>query len=82
VKPAVDHAFLERLWRYRDTPGNSVGGNLHLVIDDGNVCDGHVQACALIARIWGDVEGEALAMILLQMSKTQRRKAARHFYDH
>lgn len=30
---------------YYAKPGNSVGGNLHIVLDDCNVEDGHVEFC-------------------------------------
>ena len=53
---------------------NSVGCCLHIVLDDGNVNDIHVQACADSARERGHPKCEALARKLLEMSPTQRRK--------
>ena len=53
---------------------NPVGGNLHIVLDDGNVKDSNVQFCLNQAEENGDVKGVELAKILLQMSKTQRLK--------
>lgn len=50
------------------------GGNLHIVLDDGNVKDSNVQFCLNQAEENGDVKGVELAKILLQMSKTQRLK--------
>ena len=49
-------------------------GSLHIVLDDGNVRDSDVAFCEQWAREHGDEEGEALARILAQMSKTQREK--------
>lgn len=51
-----------------------VGGSLHIVLDDCNVDDGHVEFCLNWAIEEDDAEGEALARILLRMSKTQRKK--------
>ena len=53
------------------------GGALHIVLDDGNVDDASVAFCVNEAIEQGDADGEALARLLLAMSKTQRRKLAR-----
>ena len=53
---------------------NPAWGSLHLVLGDGNVQDSHVQFCLDQARAEDDGEGVELARLLLQMSKTQRRK--------
>ena len=52
-------------------------GALHIVLDDGNVDDSSVQHCIEWAVQSSDAEGEALARILLSMSKTQRKKLGR-----
>lgn len=62
---------------YYDKPNNGAGGNLHIVLDDGNVEDSHVEFCLNQARRYGDLDGVALAEILLKMSKTQRLKLYR-----
>jgi hypothetical protein len=54
--------------------GHVCGGNLHIVLDDGNVEDGHVLFCKKAAHEAGDAVGEQLADLLLQLSKTQRMK--------
>lgn len=59
---------------YYGKPGNSVGGNLHLVLEDGNVQDSHVRFCLERAKECGDEDGVKLAEVLLRMSKTQRTK--------
>ena len=51
-------------------------GSLHIVLDDGNVRDDSVYFCIKWAIDHEDPEGEALARILLQMSKTQWRRQA------
>lgn len=66
VLPMVQH--------YYSKPGNSDGGSIHLVIDDGNVEDRDVIFCIEYANAMGDAEGVALATTLLQMTKTQRLK--------
>ena len=62
---------------YYTKPENAVGGSLHIVLEDGNVSDGNVESCLEYAREHNDRDGEALAGLLLQMSKTQRRKLYR-----
>lgn len=72
-KPTVPevHPVVEA---YRALPGNSAGGSLHVVLDDGNVDDGSVQFCIEWADDAGDEDGVALGKVLLRMSKTQRKK--------
>lgn len=52
-------------------------GSLHIVLDDGNVDDDSVIFSANHALEDGDLFGYALALMLLQMSKTQRKKLGR-----
>lgn len=73
VTPAV-HA-------YRDSKGNTLGGSLHIVLDDGNVDDFSVKFCIAHARGRDDIEGVALGEVLLRMSRTQRKKIAEQFYQ-
>jgi hypothetical protein len=61
---------------YYAKPGNSVGGNLHLVLENKNVSNGHVIHCLTTAIDNDDQDGEILARKLLGMSKTQRLKLA------
>lgn len=51
-----------------------IGGNLHIVLDDANFGDADVIFCASAAAEGGDKEGLRLARLLLQMSRTQRRR--------
>lgn len=55
---------------------NPVWGSLHIVLEDFNIDDSHVQFCVDYAIKSGDKEGEELGKILLQMSKSQRLKIA------
>jgi hypothetical protein len=59
---------------YYAKPGNGAGGNLHIILDDGNVKDDNVKFCLTQAREAGDKDGVRLAELLLRTSKTQRRK--------
>lgn len=56
---------------YKRSP---VGCCLHIVLDDGNVKDRHVQFCIDYAVEKGHAECEALARKLLTMTPTQRHK--------
>ncbi len=71
MKPTLDAQvarFAEYLRRYQ------AWGSLHIVLADGNVGDDSVLFCKEFALEQGDTEGVELADVLLQMSKTQRRK--------
>lgn len=59
---------------YYRKPDNGVGGSLHIVLDDGNLETGNVQFCLEWARKNDDMDGEALALLLLDMTVTQRGK--------
>ena len=63
-----------RFARYqRDMGGNSV---FHIVLEDKNIKNSHVKFCRDLAVKRNDVEGLALADILMGMSKSQRIKLA------
>lgn len=61
--------------------GNGAGGNLHIVLDDGNIRDGDVLFCLERAKECGDTDGIEIANLLLAMSKTQRKKVCRNVYN-
>lgn len=52
-------------------------GSLHIVLEDFNIQDIHVDWCITRAEKIGDVEGLELAKILLTMSKSQRLKISK-----
>lgn len=79
-KPTVPEV-LPLVHAYYRKPGNEVGGNLHIVLDDGNVEDGHIQYCLEQAEADGDEDGVVLASLLLRMSRTQRSKLSALAYQ-
>lgn len=72
-KPTIPEV-LPLIQAYYAKPGNGVGGNLHIVLEDLNVEDSHVRWCLEYAEKQGDTDGVELAKLLLAMSKTQRLK--------
>lgn len=74
MKPTIPEV-IERFAAYYAR--HPAGGAMHIVLDDGNIADEHVRYCIQHAQEQGDAEGEALARILLDMSKTQRKKLGR-----
>lgn len=75
-KPTIPDV-IDRFRAYFAQPSNGAWGSLHIVLDDNNVDDDSVRFCIENAQQKGDVDGEALARILLRMSKTQRLKLRR-----
>lgn len=65
---------------YIAKPGNSVGGNLHIVLEDGNVHDDHIKFCLDQCIQANDRDGVYLCELLLRMSRTQRTKISRNIY--
>lgn len=59
---------------YYATPGNLAGGNLHIVIEDGNIRNDDIEWCLDKSKKNGDDKGVEICELLLLMSKTQRRK--------
>lgn len=79
IKPSVPDV-VERFRAYynrTDGFGGCEWGVLHTVLSDDNLSDGSVRFCIHTAIEERDVEGEALARLLLMMSKTQRAKLGR-----
>ncbi|MGE4425481.1 MAG: hypothetical protein AB7G37_03400 [Solirubrobacteraceae bacterium] len=78
VPPRRTTAMLTaRAHAYYRLPGNSVGGSLHIVLDDTNVDDDCTQFCVFWAREQGDVFGEGLALDLLGRTPHARHRVAR-----
>lgn len=59
---------------YYQMPNTGLGGSLHIVLEDPNYNDSHVQWCINYAIDTGDIHGQLLGELLLTMSQTQRRK--------
>lgn len=71
ITPEIIELFAHYYW---DHPA---WGSLHIVLDDDNVEDGHVEFCWGHALAAGDMEGWALAGILTAMTKSQRSRIGR-----
>lgn len=67
---------LPLLVAYLRAPGNEAGGVLHIFTDDGNDSLDSIRFCARLAREEGDHVAEGIALLLGDMSRTQRRKLA------
>lgn len=57
-------------------PGGSVGCCLHIVLDDRNLDNSSVDFCVQQAREHSHADCESLALMLRQMTITQRRRVA------
>lgn len=75
-KPSVPEV-VPLLRRYYEKHGNCNGGSLHIVTEDYNVRDSHVESCICYAIEHGDGDGVGLALLFRRMSRTQRLKASR-----
>lgn len=53
-------------------PGNEVGGLLHIVLDDSNVEEEHIEWCREQARAANDEDVFWLAQLLLTLTEEQR----------
>lgn len=66
-------ALVQELYRQ---PGHSVGGCLHIVLDDGNIGDDNIRFCINWARKAGCSLCASVGFLLLSMTKTQRGKVS------
>lgn len=71
--------IIEAAREYYSVPGNEVGGNLHIVLDDGNINNRHIEWCINEASKQGDEKGVALGKMLLDCSITQRKKVIKNY---
>lgn len=62
---------------YYAKPGNGAGGHCHIVLDDENIRDDHVQWCLDRCEQEQDVDGVSLMQTFLGMKRTARLKAIR-----
>lgn len=65
---------------YYEMPGHTLGGAVHIVIENHNADDDDVEWCYEYARKEGDGAGMAIALALRQLSRTQRLKVAKVSY--
>ena len=66
--------YVELCRHYYDQDGCGCGGNMHIVLDDGNLGDSSVSWCAGLAHGRQDHEASDLANIMLMMTKEQRER--------
>ncbi len=59
---------------YYALPGNEVGGNCHVVLEDKNLDTGSILWDLKYCEEQGDVAGAEIMRAMLQMTRTQRRK--------
>lgn len=69
-RPSITPEMVERFAAYYTA--NPTWGSIHIVLDDFNFEDDHVQWCVGWAEDAGDVEGAELARILVSLTKSQR----------
>lgn len=62
---------------YYAKPGNGAGGHCHIVLDDENIRDDHVQWCLERCEQEADPDGASIMRIFLGMKRTARLKAIR-----
>lgn len=66
--------IVELARRFYAKPGNGVGGNLHVVLDDNNLDDGCIRSAIERCREQSDEDGLVIATALLEMTPSQRRR--------
>lgn len=59
---------------FYELPGNTCGGSLHIVLDDFNTEDEHVEWCRNHAQEKGDVDGVYLAELLQKFTEQERNE--------
>lgn len=63
-------------------PDNGAWGSMHIVLEDNNLRDAHVDFCIKYADEAGDTEGARLARLLRRMSRTQRSRLPRKVQEY
>lgn len=58
---------------------NSVGGSLHIALDDGNLENGDISHCIEYAEANNDTAGVILGKLLLSVSYKQRCELYKHY---
>ena len=61
-----------------DFPG---GGNLHIVLDDGNLEDFHIKFCIKEAEKEEDKVGQKIGEMLLELTMKEREKLTEKVYN-
>lgn len=66
---------------YYSLEGNQCGGSLHIVLDDDNIEDSHIEMCIRYANKRNDMEGIKLGKMLLAASYNQRKKLLKRYNE-
>ena len=66
--------IVELVEAYYAKPGNLAGGNLHIVLDDGNVEDENIEWCRERCLEAGDSDGLLLCTLLAERGRSTRRR--------
>lgn len=80
MKPTV-LTVLPIMREFQSKKGNEVGGVYHIVLDDGNIENHHVEWCLEEAEKQNDTLAIKLGELLMKMSRTQRSKLSKLFYQ-
>lgn len=80
-KPATVESCLKKARDYYGLKDeNGAGGNLHIVLDDGNTAGHHVRWTFERCRRRYDSDGEELALDLLELSEAERDQVYRQLH--
>ena len=66
--------LLNQIKQFLSLDGNEVGGNLHIVLDDGNLDDENILFCRNLCIKTHDVLGRLICEGLLQITYKEREK--------
>lgn len=70
----------KKIKEFYEIDGNSTGGLLHIVLDDGNIKTHFIEWCIKQAKKANDFKAVELGELLLKASMTQRRKLVKDLY--
>ena len=65
---------------YYKKEGNEYGGNLHLVLDDGNIDKHHILFCLNECKKDKDGDGINICNILLKMNKSELKNTIQYLW--
>jgi len=68
------------VWELYATDHGSVGGCLHIVLDDNNICDGSIEFCIDYAKREKCDQCLLIAEMLMKMSEDEREVVTNHVY--
>lgn len=60
---------------YDQIPENLCGGNLHIILDDGNIEDHHILSCYTYCKDKKDYLGMLICSLLMDIDESEREKA-------